>query len=55
MLRELQKNNVKKILEDENYKIKDIKKVIVILEEYINFSLELKLDAKRFLWGDLLW
>ncbi|MDY5304960.1 DNA repair protein RecO [Fusobacterium gastrosuis] len=55
MLRELQKNNVKKILEDENYKIKDIKKVIIILEEYINFSLELKLDAKRFLWGDLLW
>lgn len=55
ILRELQKNNVKKILEDENYKIKDIKKVIVILEEYINFSLELKLDAKRFLWGDLLW
>lgn len=55
MLRELQKNNVKKVLEDENYKIKDIKKVIVILEEYINFSLELKLDAKRFLWGDLLW
>lgn len=55
MLRELQKNNVKKILEDENYKIKDIKKVIVILEEYINFNLELKLDAKRFLWGDLLW
>lgn len=55
ILQELFRNNIKKVINDEIYKIESIKKVIIILERYINSSLEIRLDAKKFLWGDLLW
>lgn len=55
ILRELQENNIKKIIADESYKIEEIKRTILILERYINFNLDMKLDGKRFLWGELLW
>lgn len=55
ILKELLKNNVKKIIEDEEIKIENIRKVIIILEKYFNFYLETKIDSKRFLWGELLW
>lgn len=55
ILIKLYTNNIKEIIDNENYRIEDIKKVIVILETFINSNLSLNLDARKFLWGELLW
>lgn len=55
ILKVLLSGNIKKLIENEDYQIINIKKVISILEKYINSNLETILDSKRFLWGDLQW
>lgn len=55
ILIKLYTNDIKEIIDNENYRIEDIKKVIVILETFINSNLSLNLDARKFLWGELLW
>lgn len=55
ILKVLLSGNMRKLIENEDYQIINIKKVISILEKYINSNLETILDSKRFLWGDLQW
>lgn len=55
ILKGLLNGNMRKLIENEDYQIINIKKVIGILEKYINSNLETILDSKRFLWGDLQW
>ena len=40
---------------NEKYKIDYIKKAILVLENYINFNLDTNINAKKILWGALLW
>lgn len=48
-------NKVKEIINNEEYEKKDIGRVILIFENYINYNLDTYIDIKRFLWGDMLW
>lgn len=54
ILNALLNNNIKSIIESKEYGIENIRKIIEILEQYINFNLDIRIEAKRFLWGDLL-
>lgn len=53
ILKVLLNNRIKLIIENENYEIESIRKVIGLLERYINVNLDIRVEAKRFLWGDL--
>ena len=46
---------IKVVINDEKYKIDYIKKAILVLENYINFNLDTNINAKKILWGALLW
>lgn len=54
ILNALLNNNIKLIIENKEYRIENIRKIIEILEQYINVNLDIRIEAKRFLWGDLL-
>lgn len=54
ILNVLLNNSMKLIIENEEYKIENARRIIEILEQYININLDIKIEAKRFLWGDLL-
>lgn len=54
ILNALLNNNIKSIIESKEYGIENIRKIIEILEQYINVNLDIRIEAKRFLWGDLL-
>lgn len=54
ILKALLNDSIKELVRNNDYEIEEVKKVINILERYINVNLDLKLDAKRFLWGDFL-
>ncbi len=55
ILQYLFKDNLKVVINDEKYKIDYIKKAILVLENYINFNLDTNINAKKILWGALLW
>ena len=55
ILEYLFKDNLKVVINDEKYKIDYIKKAILVLENYINFNLDTNINAKKILWGALLW
>ena len=55
ILEYLFKDNLKVVINDEKYKIDYIKKAILVLENYINFNLDININAKKILWGALLW
>ena len=55
ILQYLFKDNLKVVINDEKYKIDYIKKAILVLENYINFNLDININAKKILWGALLW
>ena len=43
------------VINDENFKINSVKKAILVLENYINSNLDTNINAKKMLWGALLW
>lgn len=47
-------SNMKLIIENEEYKVENARRIIEILEQYINVNLDTRIEAKSFLWGDLL-
>ncbi|MBQ3437362.1 MAG: DNA repair protein RecO [Fusobacterium sp.] len=55
ILEDLLSENIRKIIQNEMISINEIRKIIIILEKYINFNLDMRLDIRKFLWGDLLW
>ena len=55
ILQYLFEDNLKVVINDEKYKIDYIKKAILVLENYINFNLDTNINAKKILWGALLW
>lgn len=55
VLKKLFDDNFRNIINDENYELALIKNLILILEVYINFNLDTSLDAKKILWGALIW
>ena len=55
ILQYLFEDNLKVVINDEKYKIDYIKKAILVLENYINFNLDININAKKILWGALLW
>ena len=55
ILQYLFENNLKVVINDEKYKVDYIKKAILVLENYINFNLDININAKKILWGALLW
>ena len=55
ILEYLFKDNLKVVINDEKYKIDYIKKAILVLENYINYNLDININAKKILWGALLW
>ena len=55
ILQYLFEDNLKVVINDEKYKINYIKKAILVLENYINFNLDTNINAKKILWGALLW
>ena len=55
ILQYLFKDNLKVVINDEKYKIDYIKKAILVLENYINYNLDININAKKILWGALLW
>ena len=48
-------DNLKVVIENEEYKLDTIKEAILKLEKYINFNLDTYIDAQKILWGDLVW
>ena len=46
---------LKVVINDEKYKIDYVKKAILVLENYINFNLDININAQKILWGALLW
>ena len=48
-------DNLKVVIENEEYKLDTIKEAILKLEKYINFNLDTYIDAQKILWGDLEW
>ena len=48
-------DNLKVVIENEEYKLAPIKEAILKLEKYINFNLDTYIDAQKILWGDLVW
>ena len=55
ILQYLFEDNLKEVINDEKYKVDYIKKAILVLENYINFNLDTNINAKKILWGALLW
>ena len=55
ILQYLFEDNLKVVINDEKYKINYIRKAILVLENYINFHLDTNINAKKILWGALLW
>lgn len=55
ILQYLFEDNLKVIINDEKYKINYVKKALLVLENYINFNLDININAQKILWGDLLW
>ena len=55
ILQYLFEDNLKVVINDEKYKIDYIKKAILVLENYINYNLDININAKKILWGALLW
>ena len=55
ILQYLFKDNLKVVINDEKYKIDYIKKAILVLENYINYNLDININAKKILWGALIW
>ena len=55
ILQYLFEDNLKVVINDEKCKIDYIKKAILVLENYINFNLDTNINAKKILWGALLW
>jgi len=43
------------VINDENFELNSVKKAILVLENYINFNLDTNINAKKMLWGALLW
>jgi len=48
-------DKLKIVINDENYELNSVKKAILVLENYINFNLDTNINAKKMLWGALLW
>lgn len=55
ILKYLFQEDLRVIINDEKYKIDYIRKAILILENYINFNLDININAQKILWGALLW
>ena len=55
ILEHLFDDNLKVVIENEEYKLDTIKEAILKLEKYINFNLDTYIDAQKILWGDLVW
>ena len=55
ILKYLFEDNLKVVINDEKYKIDYVKKAILVLENYINFNLDININAQKILWGALLW
>ena len=55
ILQYLFQDNLKVVINDEKYKIDYVRKVILVLENYINFHLDTNINAQKILWGALIW
>ena len=55
ILEYLFEDKLKIVINDENYELNSVKKAILVLENYINFNLDININAKKMLWGALLW
>ena len=55
ILEYLFEDKLKIVINDENYELNSVKKAILVLENYINFNLDTNINAKKMLWGALLW
>lgn len=55
ILKYLFQEDLRVIINDEKYKIDYIRKAILVLENYINFYLDININAQKILWGALLW
>ncbi len=55
ILKYLFQEDLRVIINDEKYKIDYIRKAILVLENYINFNLDININAQKILWGALLW
>ena len=55
ILEYLFEDKLKIVINDENFKINSVKKAILVLENYINSNLDTNINAKKMLWGALLW
>ena len=55
ILQYLFQDNLKVVINDEKYKIDYVRKIILVLENYINFHLDTNINAQKILWGALLW
>ena len=55
ILEYLFEEKLKIVINDENFELNSVKKAILVLENYINFNLDTNINAKKMLWGALLW
>ena len=55
ILEYLFEDKLKIVINDENFELNSVKKAILVLENYINFNLDTNINAKKMLWGALLW
>ena len=55
ILEYLFEEKLKIVINDENFELDSVKKAILVLENYINFNLDTNINAKKMLWGALLW
>ena len=51
----IERSKLKIVINDENFELNSVKKAILVLENYINFNLDTNINAKKMLWGALLW
>lgn len=54
ILREIFNNNFKKILVEKSYTQNSVERVLKVLQNYINYNLDTKIDIEKFLWRSLL-
>ncbi|PID66802.1 MAG: DNA repair protein RecO [Fusobacteriales bacterium] len=55
ILEKLFMGEIKFIVSSEKFKIKDIFRVIIILEDYINDTLGTYINAKKIMWEEIIW
>ncbi len=55
ILKNLLTGRIKYIIESDKFGIKEIYRVIEILEEYINSNLGTYINVKKIIWGDIIW